>query len=107
MTGREPRRCPACGEVTGPPSQRDPRALCARCRTGLREGPAPLDTAAGSFDSFTAVIDALAAELGVPRAEIVRTMIEDIERRVALDRDVLVLLRRLEREFVGRRDAGG
>ncbi len=60
--------------------------------------PAPLDPAAGSLESFTAIIDALAAERGAPRDEILRRMIEDLEERVAVDRATIALLRRLERE---------
>jgi GAF domain-containing protein len=50
---------------------------------------------AGPLETFTAVIDALAAELDVPRDEITHRMIEDLEDRIVLDRDVLVHLRRL------------
>lgn len=60
--------------------------------------PAPPDPAAGSLESFTAIIDALAAERGTPRGEILRRMIEDLEERVAVDRATIALLRRFERE---------
>ena len=60
--------------------------------------PAPPDPAAGSLESFTAIIDALAVERGAPRDEILRRMIEDLEERVAVDRATIALLRRLERE---------
>ncbi len=59
--------------------------------------PAPLDWDTGSLESFTAVIDALAAERGAPRAEIVRRMIEELEERIVADRAVITILRRLER----------
>ena len=60
--------------------------------------PAPLDPSAGSLASFTAIIDALAAERGAPTDEILQRMIEDLEERVAVDRATIALLRRLERE---------
>lgn len=62
----------------------------------IRAGPCRTVPDAGSLESFTVVVESLAAELGVPRAELVRRMIEDIEARVALDRSVLTHLLRLE-----------
>lgn len=58
--------------------------------------PAPLDPTVGSLESFTAIIDALAAEHGAPRDEILRRLIEDLEGRIAVDRATIALLRRLE-----------
>jgi hypothetical protein len=59
--------------------------------------PGTFDPASGSIESIAAVIDALAAERGQPRVEIIRRMIADLEGRIAVDRAVIVLLRRLER----------
>ena len=50
---------------------------------------------AGSLESFAAVIDALAAERGAPRAEIISRMIRELEDRIAVDRAVISQLRRL------------
>jgi hypothetical protein len=63
--------------------------------------PAPADSTAGSLESFAAVVDALAAERGTTRAEIVRRMIEELEQRIVVDRDALATLRRLERHLDG------
>jgi len=63
----------------------------------IRDDPHRSIQDAGPLESFTAVVEALAAELDVPRAEIVRRMIEDIEERVALDRAVLAHLHLLEK----------
>jgi hypothetical protein len=59
--------------------------------------PAPVDWDAGSLESFTAVVDAIAAEHDAPRAEIIRRMIEELEGRIVADRAVIAILRRLER----------
>ena len=59
------------------------------------ESPPPLDLGSLSPESFAAVIDALAAERGVPRTEIVQRMIQELEDRIAVDRAVISLLRRL------------
>jgi hypothetical protein len=59
--------------------------------------PAPVAWDTGSLESFTAVVDAIAAENGVPRTEIIRRMIEELEGRIVSDRAVITILRRLER----------
>lgn len=58
-----------------------------------RHLPDGLET--GSLESFSAVIDALAAERGAPRAEIISRMIQELEDRIAVDRAVISQLRRL------------
>ena len=63
--------------------------------------PAPIDWDSGSFESFTAVIDAIAIERGEPRTEIIRRMIEELEGRITADRAVITILRRLERQSEG------
>ena len=62
----------------------------------IRNGSSRTISGAGSFETFSAVIDALAADIGMPRADLVRRMIEEIEERVALDRAVLVHLHQIE-----------
>ena len=61
----------------------------------IRAGPCQTVPGAGSLESFTVMIDALAAELGVPPADLARRMKEDIEVRIALDHAVLTHLRRV------------
>lgn len=62
----------------------------------IRNGSSRTISGTGALETFTAVLDALAADLGQPRADLVRRMIEDLEARVALDRSVLVHLYQME-----------
>jgi hypothetical protein len=61
-----------------------------RCARGTA-GPL-FDPGAGPPDSFSAVIDALAAELAVPRSEILRCLIDDMRKQIATDRATLACL---------------
>ena len=62
----------------------------------IRNGSSRTISGAGSLETFSVVIDALAAESEKPRADLVRRMIEDLEERVSLDRAVLVHLYQIE-----------
>ena len=62
----------------------------------IRNGSSRTISGAGSLETFSAVIDALATDLETPRADLVRRMIEDLEERISLDRAVLVHLRQIE-----------
>ena len=62
----------------------------------IRNGSSRTISGAGSLETFSAVIDALAADLEKPRAVLVRRMIDDLEERVSLDQAVLVQLHQIE-----------
>lgn len=62
----------------------------------IRHGSSRTISGTGALETFTAVLDALAADLDQPRADLVRRMIEDLEARVALDQSVLVHLYEIE-----------
>lgn len=67
--------------------------LALRARTAPdREAPPLLETGAGPLETFTMVLDALAADLDLPRAEVVGRMVTDLRRRIDLDRATLALL---------------
>lgn len=66
-------------------------ALAAHAeRGGAGRAAAPrFDAGAGPRDSFAAVIDGLSAELDLPRAELVRELVDEMRRQIATDRAVL------------------
>jgi hypothetical protein len=63
-------------------------ALADRAERG-EAAAAGFDAGAGPRDSFAAVIDGLADELDLDRAELVRGLVDDMRRQIATDRAVL------------------
>lgn len=62
----------------------------------IRNGSSRTISCTRDLEMFTAVLDALAADLGQPHADPVRRMTEDLEARAALDRSALVHLYQME-----------
>jgi hypothetical protein len=82
--------------------------LAERVRAAPASTPVrSFDAGAGPFDTFSAVIDALADDLDMSRPEVVRRLVREMRKQIATDHAVLVLLLSLEPpESHAGRDAG-